>query len=215
MEIKSKISQTYAQYVLDQNERPSSVYSFAKKLKIEEGVFYQHYSSFDAIEQGFLQDLLEQTIEQLKADEIYLGYSGREKMLAFYFALFQRMANNRSFIQFISKSNQSKLPLQMPSVFQGFKNTFIAYAKDVLEHGYSGSEIENRKFISDRYPEILWMQTLFLFQFWLKDTSLGFEQTDAAVEKTVNLAFDMMAKSAIDSAFDWFKFLWQHKGVSI
>ena len=51
----------------------------------------------------------------------------------------------------------------------------------------------------------------FLLLFWRDDDSAGFEKTDAFVEKSVNLAFDLIGKGALDSAIDFAKFLYQSK----
>jgi hypothetical protein len=55
------------------------------------------------------------------------------------------------------------------------------------------------------------MQLAFLLMFWRDDNSPAFEQTDAAIEKSVNLAFDLIGKGAIDSMLDFAKFLYQSK----
>ena len=47
--------------------------------------------------------------------------------------------------------------------------------------------------------------------FWKEDNSPGFEKTDAAIEKSVNLAFDLIGKGAVDSAIDFAKFMYQNK----
>jgi hypothetical protein len=45
----------------------------------------------------------------------------------------------------------------------------------------------------------------------MDDTSNAFEKTDAAIEKSVNLAMDLMGKSPLDAALDFGKFLFQNK----
>jgi len=65
--------------------------------------------------------------------------------------------------------------------------------------------------IGNKYGEGLWIQALFVLQFWTKDESIGFEKTDAAIEKAVNVSFDLMGKSPIDSVLDFAKFLYQNK----
>ena len=77
--------------------------------------------------------------------------------------------------------------------------------------GKETQEIANRPVISDRYDEALWIQVLFVLKYWLDDNSPRFEKTDAAIEKSVNLAFDLMGKSALDSFLDFAKFLYQNK----
>ena len=50
-----------------------------------------------------------------------------------------------------------------------------------------------------------------MLKFWKDDSSADFEKTDAAVEKSVNLAFDLIGKGAVDSVVDFAKFLYQTK----
>jgi hypothetical protein len=52
----------------------------------------------------------------------------------------------------------------------------------------------------------MWWQMQFLLRFWAKDTSNEFERTDAAIEKAVNLSFDVLGKNLVDSTFDFVKF---------
>ncbi|MFN6082873.1 MAG: TetR/AcrR family transcriptional regulator, partial [Bacteroidota bacterium] len=63
----------------------------------------------------------------------------------------------------------------------------------------------------DRYGEALWVNMLFVTGFWLKDQSAGFEKTDEAIERSVNLAFDLMGRSPLDSMIDFGKFLFQNR----
>ena len=65
--------------------------------------------------------------------------------------------------------------------------------------------------MDDKYADGLWVNFVFIINFWLKDNSKGFEKTDEAIERSVNLAFDLMGKSALDAALDFGKFLFQNK----
>ena len=51
------------------------------------------------------------------------------------------------------------------------------------------------------------MLTRSVIDYFVKDTSRGFERTDAYIEKSTALAFDVMQTQAIDSAFDLLRFL--------
>jgi hypothetical protein len=57
----------------------------------------------------------------------------------------------------------------------------------------------------------LCLNFLFVLTFWLNDNSKGFEKTDESIERSVNLAFDLMGKSALDAALDFGKFLFQNR----
>jgi Tetracyclin repressor-like, C-terminal domain len=50
-----------------------------------------------------------------------------------------------------------------------------------------------------------------ILDFWVKDKSKGFENTDAMIEKSVNTAFDLMGSTALDSVLDFAKFMYQNR----
>jgi hypothetical protein len=45
----------------------------------------------------------------------------------------------------------------------------------------------------------------------MKDHSKAFEKTDEAIERSINLSFDMLGKSPLDSALEFGKFLFQNR----
>ena len=77
--------------------------------------------------------------------------------------------------------------------------------------GINKQELAERKYIDGKYVDGLWLNFLFVIKFWVDDNSPAFEKTDAAIEKSVNLALDLMGKSPLDAAFDFGKFLFQNK----
>jgi hypothetical protein len=46
-----------------------------------------------------------------------------------------------------------------------------------------------------------------VLNFWVNDNSAGFEKTDEAIEKGVNVTFDLFQRSPIDNLFEYGKFL--------
>jgi len=59
------------------------------------------------------------------------------------------------------------------------------------------------------------MQFAFVLNFWIKDQSAGFEKTDEAIEKGVNVTFDFFQRSPIDNLLEYGKFLAQNAGFSM
>ena len=61
--------------------------------------------------------------------------------------------------------------------------------------------------LGNEYPGWHWPQVLYLINGWLNDNSTAFTKTDQAIEKSVNLGFDIMGRNLFDSAFDFLKFV--------
>ena len=205
-----KIQKAYIDYVLDKGEKPASVYSFAKKLKMSEGEFYDQYNSFEQLESEIWVGFFKETKQKIESETIFEQYSVREKVLAFYFTWFEVLKSNRSFVLLaysaIPKSGMIKAP-QLAS----FKKNLTFYLEDLLAEGKESNEVKSRRFIDRKYPDIFWAKTLWLLNFWIKDTSKGFENTDTAIEKVVNTAFDLIGTTVVDSVVDLAKFIYQNR----
>jgi AcrR family transcriptional regulator len=210
--MKDQIISAYIKQCLELGKMPNNVYTFAKELGMEEKDFYTYFSSLEAVEMGIFQYWFEQVKNQTTNSEIYANYSGREKMLAIYFAWIEALKGNRSFVKMMFDKKQDNFPMpKVPRFLKLLRVDFIAFANALINEGIGTKEIEDRKFLSDKYKDGLWMNFLFVMNFWLKDDSPAFEKTDAAIEKSVNLAFDLMGKSPLDSMLDFGKFVFQNK----
>ncbi len=205
----AKIYTGYINHVLENGKEPASVYRFMKDLKMDEVTFYNHYNSFSALRQHIWLGFLEETIANLHSEEAFLQYTAREKLLALYFTLIEVLKENRSYVLIDMKL--AKKPGSTPDFMKAFKHRFLKFADEILLQAKETEEVIDRPVIGDRYKDGLWLQTMFVLQFWVKDDSIGFEKTDAAIEKAVNVAFDLMGKSPLDSMVDFAKFLFQNR----
>lgn len=204
------ILEGFKNHVLEHGTLPKSIFKFAKDLKIKEGDFYVYFTSFDAIKSTILVDIFEETLRQIDAQGVFEEYTAREKFLSFLFTWIEVLKMNRSYLLSLYGS-KTKALVTLPKESAEFKEMFKEFVNDIILQGKETEEIASRPVISDRYDEALWLQVGFIFRFWLEDRSAGFEKTDAAIEKSVNLGFDLMGKSALDSFLDFAKFLYQSK----
>lgn len=209
-DFKKIILDEFKVYVLEHGTMPKSVFKFSKDLKMKEEEFYTWYTSFDSIKSAIWIEIFDETLGQIEAQEVFKEYSAREKFLGFLFTWIEELKKNRSYLLSLYSSHTQKVT-SLPKEATAFKVKFKEFASDIILEGKETEEIANRPFISEKYDEAMWIQLWFVFQYWLNDNSPRFEKTDAAIEKSVNLAFDLMGKSALDSFLDFAKFMYQSK----
>lgn len=205
----SAIKAAYIANLLTTGTRPVSVYKFCVDAGIREDDFYDFFGSFDGLERSIWKSFIDKTILRLKSDKAYQDFSSREKILAFFYTLLEELRLNRSFV-LLELNSFRKLEL-VPASLKDFKATYEAFIEGVINDGKSTGEVATRPYLDNRYPKLSWFHLAFVIQFWKEDDSAGFEKTDAVVEKSVNLAFDLIGKGAVDSAIDFAKFLYQNK----
>lgn len=204
-----QIKQEYIRYVLNHGKRPASVFTFMQSLNMDEKSFYDHYSSFAALEEAVWDDAFNDTINKLRNDSVFEEYSAREKMLAMYYGYMETLKNVRSFAK-MTYEQRGSLERRLcgePNLFARLEKSFDSFAKGIINDGIYTGEITDRPFLTDRYAGFLWWQMEFIIGFWIKDNSQSLERTDAAIEKAVNLSFDLLGKNIADSAFDFAKFV--------
>lgn len=197
----------YREFLLKQGKQPASVFAFCDSLGIPEDEFYKHFGSFESLEKTIWQEFITDTRKRLEADENYAGFSTREKILSFYFTLAEQLKRDRSFV--LHQLKGWNKPGLMPVFLKGFKKSFDEWIKIVIAEGVKSGEIAKRPYLDERYYLLFWMHLMFILQFWSHDDSVDFEKTDMAIEKSVNLAFDLIGKGILDNAIDFGKFLYQ------
>jgi hypothetical protein len=204
------IQKAYIDHVLTEGQQPKSVYVFAKKNKMPEDEFYRSFGSFDAVEQSVWADLTNKTLAEIRRQEVWTQYSSREKALSFFYSFFELLKSSRSFAVYSIKKHRG---LGTPKVLEPTKDIFESFAEEILTEGIETAELSDRKFFSKRYKDALWVQFGFVLNFWINDDSAGFEKTDEAIEKGVNVTFDLFQRSPIDNLFEYGKFLAKNGGL--
>jgi AcrR family transcriptional regulator len=203
------ITAAYKEYLLIHNKQPATVYKFCSDLGIKEADFYKLAGSFDALEKEIWAEYIRQTIASLEGDKGFEDFSAREKLLAFYFTLMEILKANRSFAV-LCLNRHEKLEI-IPAFLKSFKQIFEEFVSKIMDEGKSNGEVATRPYLDRRYPQLFWVHMGLLLLFWKDDGSAEFEKSDAFVEKSVNLAFDLIGKGALDSTIDFAKFLYQSK----
>lgn len=205
MATSQQIKNGYIDYVLTHDEKPKSVYSFVKKLKITESEFYQFYASFDSIEKTIWVELTSETLSTIIQQEVWEEYSSRDRMLSFFYSYVELLKRQRSFIIYSLKKQTARFAT--PDVLSGVKPIFENFAEELINDGLETGEVADRKFLTKRYKDALWIQFAFIVNFWSNDDSPGFEKTDEAIEKGINVTFDLFKRSPLDNLFEYGKFL--------
>jgi hypothetical protein len=181
-----------------------SVHSLCLDLKIDEKEFYGEFPSLSAVEKHFWREWIEKIIDAVSSGKEWAEFSAKEQYLAFLFAFAGEALESRSLLE----QRFSKLTLLCsPRALEGLKDSFKDFAGGIIAHGMETGEIAHRGPLGNAYPEVLYIHWRLVLEYFLKDESAGFQRTDAFIEKTVELAFDLLRTQAIDSAADLIRFL--------
>jgi hypothetical protein len=194
---------SYRNFFNSQGRLPHHVAELAINSGIAEKEFYESFSSLMALEKHLFKAWAEQSLDAVHQDSSYDQYSVRDKMLSLCFTLLDTLKPERSLVKAIV-GRSATLPGN--NAIKGMFNPFGDFFQVLIVEGTTSGEVIARPFIGPKYKDVLWWSVLLVLQYWLRDDSELFEQTDVAVEKTVHFAFDLMAPNALDSATGWISF---------
>jgi hypothetical protein len=206
---KENLVALYMDAVLDHNEVPQSVYSFAKMNHFEESEFYRFFGSFEALEAAIYELFFEKTMKTLDKSKEYKNYDAMNQLLSFYFTFFGNLTANRSYV---SKSLQMEMGgLNQMKKLKTLRKKFLNFI-DELDLGVI--DIKNKRIddIKDSVVnESYWIQMLVTLKFWLDDDSADFEKTDLFIEKSIAASFELANTKPLKSVVDFGKFLFKEK----
>jgi len=206
MVTREQIIDAYIDYLREHGEPPATVARFCKEAQIEERVFFTEFASFDAVETAFWRGMLDRVVHAVEQGEAWSGFGARQRYLAFLYAWVEESLGHRSLL--LARIGKVG-PLARPPYLRGLESRFKEFAEAVLNHGIATDEIADRGKLAKLYPEALYVHFRGVIDFNLKDESEKYERTDAFIEKTVAVAFDLIRTQAVDSAFDLVRFLFQ------
>jgi len=204
MDTREQILEAYTNYLREHGEPPVSTFRFAQSLGLDERAFFSVFSHMDAVESAMWAHLVTKVAAAVEGGDEWASFSAKQRMLTFQLAFCEEALAWRSLLlQRVGKIGF----LACPAYLKGFENEFHAFASRVIAHGTATGEIAGRGPAVSLYPKIFYVHFRSVIEFHLKDESEHFERTDAYIEKSVTLAFDLLGKQAIDSAMDFGKFL--------
>ena len=206
---QSDILSAYMDYILTHNEKPKTVYAFAKDNNMEEQKFYEFFTSFDALEQAIFKIFFDNAHAVLEKSEDYLTFDARNKLLSFYYTFFEILTANRSYVVHALAGNKNSL--KSLQTLKQLKNRFTNYIEHLNIHTIDFKQEQLQRIQNRTLKESAWFQLLMTIKFWMDDTSSSFEKTDVFIEKSVRASFDLIDTTPLKSLVDLGKFLYKEK----
>jgi hypothetical protein len=202
--IRHRIQSAYLHELKAEGRPPVSLFKFCQILGISERDFFSEYSSLEAVEIHWWRHMMDGLIHSVESGAEWPSFSARHRMLAFLFAFTTAALDHRSLL--LLRMGHAN-PLTAVPEWSGLEDRFEAFAKSVLMLGRQQGEIASRGPVTAVYPKAMKLLLRSVVAYNLKDESPKFERTDAFIEKSVAVLFDVMGRQVLDSGFDLLRFL--------
>lgn len=206
MEIRDRILENYAAHLREHGGPPPTVFQFCQRLGIGEREFFSQFGSFDAVESAFWRRAVSAVAAAVEQGPEWPGFGARQRVLAFLFAFTEESLAWRSLLLARVGGCSARA---WPRHLRGMEDGYRDFLRSVLEHGRVSGEIPDRGPVNRAYEPALALHFRAVVDFHLRDSSEEFQRTDAFIEKSTNLAFDLLGRQAADSAVELARFFLQ------
>lgn len=206
---RDDIVSKYMNEVLEKEQKPKSVYHFAKENDFTEAEFYAFFGTLEGLEKEIFRLFFVNTIDLLNKNTDYLEYDMKNKMLSFYFTFFEILTANRSYV--LQSLKLDRNPLKNLVQLTSLRDSFKEYVSEILTDDYRLELEKLQKFQEKAIQESAWLQLMLTIKFWKDDESAAFEKTDIFIEKSVNASFELMNVAPMNHLIDLGKFLFKEK----
>ncbi|MFP4358266.1 MAG: hypothetical protein ACLFSZ_07530 [Puniceicoccaceae bacterium] len=200
----SRWMETYRMHVLENGSPPPSVFAFCRVLGIGEEEFFEAFPTLDVFESEIWAERVRHVREVLDADEEYAAYPPRQKALAFFYTFLESIRGQRSW--FLARFPR-EFPARDPERLGRFRDVFLEWACPVAAEEVGAGKLAERLRADKGVARLLYAHFRAILKFHLEDGSDRFERTDAFVEKSVRLFFDLADTRVPESAADLLRFL--------
>ena len=202
--LRHRILHAYETHLRREGQLPASVFRFSETHGLSERDFFGEFASLEAVESAWWVAKLDHVIASVESGPEWSSFSARHRMLAFLFAFVEASLDFRSLLLIRLHGRHA---LTNPPELAAFADRFSAFAHRLLDHGRSSGEIVPRGPLSRLYPQAAYRLFRSVIDFHLRDSSPRYERTDAFIEKSTTVLFDLIGKQVLDSGFDLLRFL--------
>ena len=203
------IRESFKSYLLEHGHKPENMHLFSRYMECEEAEIYGFYGSFDAIARDIWKSMMIATLQEVRQDPSYENSGAKDRLLTFYYSHLEFLKKSRSFI--LLNYVMRKPVIGCPDVLKEYKEEFVHFAKEVVNQGIEEGDITEIAYLSNQYHTALWVQLLYVLNYWIKDESADFEKTDTIVEKAVRASFDFAGGGSFASIVDFGKHIFQDR----
>jgi len=203
MELRHRIINEYINHLHTHGKAQNSVVQLCQSLEISEKEFFSEFPSLKVVEKAFWGDRILEVIQSVSSGEEFESFTARQRFQTVIFAFLEKSLEYRSLMLIRFECG----PMKKPRELEKFESEFKSFCEDILKYGREKEEVASRGRLNSLVPEGLYLAFRSAIEYHLHDESDGFERTDAYIEKSSNLAFDLIRTQAVDSAFDLARFL--------
>lgn len=215
MKISSKVKQqtrvrlleSAVDVITEKGFKSASMREIAKRADVGDATIYNYFPSKEKLLYGYCEYVQEQVKAELKSIEDFHEFTLQEQLHQLVESELKAWLPAREYLQQVFELTFSA-PVAGQQHLTKTRELFTAMVVDMLDAAIDAGEIPDQPY-KDLLPRLMWDYMSAVLSYWLKDDSDSFANTTQLVDKSIEIAYQMLRGGLIGKMIDMLSFLFR------
>jgi len=187
--------------------RSASMREIANRAEVGDATIYNYFSSKEKLLYGYCEYVQEQVIDELKGISDFHEYTLQEQLHQFVEVQLQTWLPAREFLKEVFEQTFAS-PVAGYERIQPTRELFSKTVIELLDAAIEAGEIPDQPY-RELLPRLAWDYMNAVLAYWLQDDSDQFSNTTQVVDRSVEIAFQLLKGGLIGKSIDLVSFLFR------
>ena len=193
--------------ITEKGFRSASMREIANRADVGDATIYNYFSSKEKLLYGYCEYVQQQVIEELKAIDDFHEYTLQEQLHQFIELQLQTWLPAREFLKEVYEQTFVS-PIAGYERMQTTRELFSSTVIELLNAAIEVGEIPDQPY-RELLPRLAWDYMNAILAYWLQDDSDQFSNTTQVVDRSVEIAFQLLKGGLIGKSIDLVSFLFR------
>ena len=193
--------------ITEKGFRSASMREIANRADVGDATIYNYFSSKDKLLYGYCEYVQQQVVEELKAIDDFHEYTLQEQLHQFIELQLQTWLPAREFLKEVYEQTFVS-PIAGYERMQTTRELFSSTVIELLDAAIEADEIPDQPY-RELLPRLAWDYMNAILAYWLQDDSDQFSNTTQVVDRSVEIAIQLLIGGLIGKSIDLVSFLFR------
>ncbi len=193
--------------ITEKGFKKASMREIAKRADVGDATIYNYFPSKEKLLYGYCEQIQRQVMAELKAIEDFHHYSLREQLHQLVEAQLRAWLPAREFLQQVFSLTYAS-PVAGYEHLSETRRIFSQMVIDLLDASIESGEMPEQPY-KDLLPRLFWDYMSAILAYWLQDDSDQFANTTQVVDRSMDIAVQLLLSGVIGKTLDLFSFLFR------
>ena len=193
--------------ITEKGFRSASMREIANRADVGDATIYNYFSSKEKLLYGYCEYVQQQVVEELKAIDDFHEYTLQEQLHQFIELQLQTWLPAREFLKEVYEQTFVS-PIAGYERMQTTRELFSSTVIELLDAAIEADEIPDQPY-RELLPRLAWDYMNAILAYWLQDDSDQFSNTTQVVDRSVEIAFQLLKGGLIGKSIDLVSFLFR------